>query len=364
MYMFYVRKGYSMKHNKILGLLGIAAALTLVACGGGNNKTSKAAGKTSKAPTSRAPVSREPQPEITLTTQEIAKSATDNKVYVSVAGTSKLYTAEKPIKLAWGLVADNTWAYGSESPEAADFKAEGVTFDAATGAFSAKLCITDIANIPGGNYKVYAGTSEDSGFAYGALTVGDGMGNINDGTYRYYYRDDITSVAIEQMPPISMDSATIVEKTFGEGDTAVTGRFLKIGGAKNATVTAEAMATWSPYCDFEPVPYSSSGIVRLSNNESMFLAIEGDNAYAYLRVDSLVQGTNYLVHFNHNGGKVNLFMNDAMADTPFENADANIRWTLYANPDAGQAGGAEEFYGCLAVKVAYINEPVAPVEGE
>ena len=75
-----------MKHNKILGLLGIAAALTLVACGGAKDsgKTSKSgSGKVSTSKSSKPSTSKVPTKSVSVASANLVKKA-DNKVYVQV----------------------------------------------------------------------------------------------------------------------------------------------------------------------------------------------------------------------------------------------------------------------------------------
>ena len=346
-----------MKHNKLFAMLAMAVALTLAACGGGSG--SKSSGKASSGGSGKTPTSSsskkpaEPTKRVSLSEAKIEKG-TDNKVYLVLNGSYDLYEAGE-IKFAWGAgISGQEYAYGSESPADADFKADGVTMDAATKKFEAKLALTDL-QFTAGNYAFYAGTKEDTGFAYGeALEMNYEFGNLSDGTYRYYPRSDVSAVAIEVMPPITYTVAEIV--TSAPGDH--TGKFLKLGGAKNATVTAEAVAAWQPYADFEPVPWASAVRINFSgDNQNGFFEINGDNFFFYLDVTGLSQGTNYLLHLNHNGAKANLFMANSIADTPYRFETDNVIYTIYANPDAGQAGGEAEFYGCLAVKVAYVNEP-------
>ena len=342
-----------MKHNKILGLLGIAAALTLVACGGGKTSGSKKPGgntaKTSKS--SKPSTSKVPTKEVSAGTATVAK-ATDNKVYFTVTGSYDLYQAGE-LKFAWGLSEDGeTFAYGAAAPEAAAYKADGVTLDATKKTFEAKLCVTDLS-ITSGNYKLYCGTSEDTGMAYGQVEVDLTFESMNDGKYRFYPRNDnsLQAVAIEVMPPIDFAEATVVKQAVG--DVLPEDVYLKVGGDANATVTEEAIAAWNPYLDFEPVPYASP--VRLTYNTDYAFTLAGGKFYAYFKISGLSAGTNYLTHFNHNGAKTNFFTSGAIADTPY--TFDGVTYTIYSNPAAGQQGGEAEFYGCLAVKVTAVETP-------
>ena len=333
-----------MKHNKTLGILSVALVLGLVGCTGKGETSTKSNAKTSK--TSKPSVSTlppEPVKEAYIDGAVIAK--VDTKVVITVTGTYDLYQ-QGELKLAWGLLGDNQqWGYGSDTPAETDYQA--VTLNATAKTWEMKINVTDVQGIPAANYTFYAGTNDEENSAYDVVALdASELGSVTDGTYRYYYRDDISAVAIEVLPPVTLSSATVVDYT-PEGGTA--GKYLKVGGAKNATVTAEAIATWSPYCDFEPVPYASA--VRLTNNETMFLTIDGDNFWAYFSLAGLSAGTNYLVHFNHNGTKANCFTTGKIEDVEYKDEANGLVYTIYSNPEAGQAGGEGEFYGCLAVKV-------------
>ena len=358
-----------MKYKKLLGALLVASTLILGACGGNDSSASgKSSGKSNSGskstPTSVKPA--EPTKTVSLTAATLAKG-TDNKVYLTINGTYDLYNAGE-IKLAWAVRAasgtsdafSDAYAYGSAEPGDADFKADGVTMDATKKTFEAKLTLTDLT-IASGTYGFAVGTKEDTGFAFDAETkieLSYEFGNIQDSVYRYYPRDDVNAVAIEALPPVTYSSASIVELAAAKGNIPA-GRYLKVGGPKSAAVTAEVAAAWSPRINFEPVPYSSATQINMSgDNQNGFYEIDGDNFYWYLDVTGLRQGTNYLVHLNENGNtNVNLFMTAKMEDTPYRFESDNVIYTLYANPAAGQAGGADEFYGCLAVKVSYVNEP-------
>ena len=359
-----------MKFKKLLGTLLIASTLVVSACGGNNSQSAgKSSGKSGNASSQKTSSSTKPKDPTKMVSFGAAtlEKAADNKVYLTVSGTYDLYNAGE-IKLAWAVRAasgtsdafSDAYAYGSAEPGDADFKADGVTMDATKKTFEAKLALADLT-IASGTYGFVCGTKEDTGFAFDAetkLELSYEFGNIQDNVYRYYPRDDVNAVAIESLPPVTYSSAVIVELAAAKGNIPA-GRYLKVGGPKSAAVTAEAAAAWSPRINFEPVPYSSATQINMSgDNQNGFYEIDGDNFFWYLDVTGLRQGTNYLVHLNENGNtNVNLFMTAKMEDTPYRFEAANVIYTLYANPAAGQAGGADEFYGCLAVKVSYVNEP-------
>lgn len=369
MCIFYARKGKSMKHNKILGLVGIAAALTLVACGGDKKSTApgKTSGKvTSKAPVSRAPVSREPQKGVTFDTVTL-ETKTDNKVYAKVAGTETLYKAGE-LKWAWGLADRNgTFVYGKETPEAADFAA-AVTFEPAADAtakpFSVELCLTDIANITTEVYTIWGGADATS---YAALTIGTTDFQANDGNYTYFIRDDQSAAGL---------AIEVIDKTFVIYNVDVVknpnadhqGFFAKLGGEQATTYTLEQVNAWNTKCDFQCMsPYSKPAA-------EFFWEVDGKNVYCYMDMTSIVDpatatmGRNYMTHFEANktdsGDPGKCLPAESIADRVVEFASDNVKVTIHFDKTKGQNDGPSEYYGALGFVIDYINAPEGGEGGE
>ena len=353
-----------MKHNKILGLVGIAAALTLVACGGGKSTApaGKSTGKTSKAPVSRAPVSREPQKGVTFDTVTL-ETKTDNKVYAKVAGTETLYKAGE-LKWAWGLADRNgTFVYGKEAPEAADFAA-AVTFEPAADAtakpFSVELCLTDLPNIVTEVYTIWGGADATS---YAALTIGTTDFQGNDGNYTYFIRDDQSAggLAIEVIDKAFVIKTVDVVK---DPDTDHTGYFAKLGGEQATAYTLEQVNAWNTKCDFQCMEQYSKPAA------TFFWAVDGKNAYCFMDMTSIITGTmgrSYMTHFEANktdsGDPGKCLPADSINDRVVEFADINVKVTIHFDKTKGQNDGPSEYYGALGFVINYINEP-APEGGE
>ena len=366
MCVFYARKGKSMKHNKILGLVGIAAALTLVACGG--DKKSTAPGKTSakvtsKAPVSRAPVSREPVPTATIESQLLEKRA-DGKVYFKVTGKVANYAAGA-LKWAWGLAEGENFVYGKAAPEATDFTA--LTFDA-NNAFSTELCLTDIQNIPVGVYHIYGG---DTAATYAEIEIEDTTFAARDSRYDYFMRTDqsATGIAIEDLGPFSSSEASVVK----DPDTDHTGLWLKVGGTQSEAREQSVYDAWNTKLDFQRM--SRAGGYQKTTNTEFFWKVEGTKAYLYISLSQLVNALTsasstdqqeWMTHLTANAsGNVTpgkLLTTVSIMDVEYPFADENVKITIHSDITKGQPDGDEEFYGALGVKVAYINVP-APVDG-
>jgi hypothetical protein len=356
MYIFYVRKGKSMKHNKILGLLGIAAALTLVACGGSKSGATPAkstAGKTSKAPTSRAPVSREPVPTATIESQLLEKRA-DGKVYFKVTGKVANYAAGA-LKWAWGLTADDTeFVYGKAAPEAADFTA--LTFDA-NNAFSTEFCITDIANIPTGVYHIYGG---DTAATYAQIEIEDGTFQARDARYDYFMRSDqsSTGLAIEDLGPFAITTGDFV-KNPAEGHEGI---YLKLGGAQATPFTQETANGWNTMADFQRM-----GQYTKDTSLDKYWVVDGNNAYFYIAIGSMKAGENWMTHLTANAPAGTRDAGKALGSVDFtvtkEFTEENLKLTVISDTSKGQNDGEAAYYGAIGVKVEYVTEPETPTDG-
>lgn len=344
-----------MKHNKLLGVLTLALALGLTACGGPKAPASSGkSGKTSKSNPPKTSISREPVKEAAIESAGLEKG-TDNKVYFRVTGTCSLYNAGD-LKFAWGIAdaSDNSFVYGKETPEAADFKADGVTIDA-TGNFTAKLCLADLTGFAAGKfYNFYGGTTEDTGALYAKIDVTE-VESMKDGVYNYCVRDDQSNaIAIEELPPFAFAEESVVD--IAEGEHA--GRWVKIGGNladKYKTSTAEDLMALNPAADFQLC--GGQWTVRKLTAAQLFIGVEGAKAYVYLSTDGLSAGNGYITHLAIKGaaGVANCYTDNTIgaddADHTFKYAEEGIQYRLYSNPAAGQAGGEAEYFGCFAVIV-------------
>lgn len=366
--LFYARKGLSMKHNKILGLLGIAAALTLVACGGGNNASKKPSGNTAKTSKSSKPsTSRVPTKSVSVASANLVKKA-DNKVYVQVTGTETLYKTGE-LKWAWGVVthgaAEATWVLGAETPAATDFTA--VTFEAAAEndptakPFTVELCLTDMATLPVGMIEVYGGDTADT---YAALEMADTTVAVKDAKNNYYIRDDEGAgvIAVDALPPVGLEKATIV--TNPEGKTGV---YAKIGGANNIGYTDAQLAELTPYVNFQSTTSWSNTRVQNSetNPDELFYKIEGQEVFLFVHIDFMVTGgaNRYNTHLNFAADtKQDCKMSvDILENNVYTFEEANRKITVYSNTKGGR--DQQEFWSNLGFIVELINEET-PEGGE
>ena len=360
-----------MKHNKILGLLGIAAALTLVACGGAKDsgKTSKSgSGKVSTSKSSKPSTSKVPTKSVSVASANLVKKA-DNKVYVQVQGTETLYKTGE-LKWAWGVVThgatEATWVLGAEAPAETDFTA--VTFEAApendptAKPFTVELCLTDLANLPAGAmYEVYGG---DTATNYTALEMADTTVALKDAKNNYYIRDDEGAgvIAVDALPPVGLEKATIV--TNPEGKTGV---YAKIGGANNIGYTDAQLAELTPYVNFQSTTSWSNTRVQNSedNPDELFYKIEGQEVFLFVHIDFMVTGgaNRYNTHLNFaaNTKQDCKMAVDILTNNVYEFQDANRKITVYSNTKGGR--DQQEFWSNLGFIVELINEET-PEGGE
>ena len=343
-----------MKHNKALGILSVALVLSLVGCGnkGTSTKSSAKPGKTSKPSVSTLPP--EPVKEVVVESAALVKEQ-DGKVAFTIAGTYDLYNAGE-LKFAWGIAdaASNEFVVGKETPEAADYKADGVTLDATAKTFTAKLYLADLTGFAAGKfYNIYAGTQEDTGAAYAKVEVTE-VNSMKDTTYNYCVRDDqANAIAIEELPPFAFAEESIVDLT---GDHE--GRWLKIGGAiasKYAEYTDEQFNALNPAADFQLV--GGMWTVSRLTAENVWIAKEGTKAYVYLNVSGLSAGNAYITHLAIKGadGVANCYTDNTIdaEDTQhiYKYESESLQYRFYSNPAVGQAGGEAEYFGCFAVIV-------------
>ena len=345
-----------MKHNKTLGILSVALVLGLVGCAGNKGTSTKSNAKTSK--TSKPSVSTlppEPVKEV-MAEEAILVKGTDNKVYFQVSGTYDLYNAGD-LKLAWGLVGQNqTWYAGAETPEAADYKADGVTLDATTKTFTAKFCITDIAGLGAQTlYSVYVGTEEDTGMMYAEVPVTDTTLQLQDTKYTYYIRNDDGSagvlIAIEEAAAIQFSGAK-VEALTGDHE----GTWLTLSAANTAGYTVESLQeTYTLVADWQRMAaYQKTALTE----DQKFWEISGSNVLLHLSVGHLGAGYSYMAHFGLKGetdpGK--LILTDSIMDVEY--TIGTMKYTIHFDKTKGQNDGEAEYYGSLGIVVEDLSEPV------
>lgn len=344
-----------MKHNKILGILSLSLVLGLVACGGNNAKsTGKTSGKTSKvtSKTSKEPVSLVPQKEVEA--QEAVLVKENNKVYFQVTGTYDLYNAGE-LKFAWGVVGATTGTFyaGKEAPEAADFKADGITMDATAKTFVAKFCLTDVTGLSAAElYNVYVGTQEDTGMMYDVVPVTDASFSDSDANYTYFIRDDQSNaIAVEKAGAIAYSEAKI-EALTGEHE----GTWLRLY-APNTGWTLESLEALNLVADFQRMAqYSKPKLTA----DQMFWAIEDGKVNLNMECDQLAAGDSYMTHVGYEGesnpGK--LILTQSIMDVEY--TIGTMKYTIHFDKTKGQNDGPSEYYGALGIVV----EDLAPATEE
>ena len=372
-----------MKKGKIFALTTVLMALGLVACG---EKKSNAAAESKEpvvtsteapvtsqeAPVSaEAPTSAEPatsseqgnQKAVTITASVLVKE--EGKVYVQVTGTQSNYTAAE-FKWAWGIKADGDegqFVVGSATPAATDFAA--VTFDATTGAFTVKLCLTDqTAIVAGTMYRIYGGTQE----SYDVIAFTDENTAARDTTRSYYLRNDVQGALIyDAVQPIGLTEASIVEiaaADIPEGSACTTtGTFLKFGGDNINNLTEADIAALAADNkiggDFQRVLKEGGnawGVYAKHNHAATerFWKVEGTKVYMYLYVGFMEDGEGWMVHFDMvNGTSANLVMDSVLkGDTLYPSGNSGYR--VYANKDLS---GEANYHGCLGVHREHVHNP-------
>ena len=348
-----------MKHNKIFAVLAMAAMLTLGACGGGSDAKSSAGGKSSGGNKSSAAPASSRQPTKNATVETIAFEVKENKAYIKVSGKEELME-QSELLWAWGIrpYADAAegeelvWLLGKETPADADYKAVD-TFDATAKTWSVSLCLADVQGLGGSLYTIYGGMK---GGEYAALELTDTTLSVKDGKNSYYVRDDnaASCIAVDVLPPVTLEKASIVTNPDGK-----TGRYAKIGGAKNATVTEEAIATWTPFINFQNTNGWSNTRIRNSeeNPNEWFFKIEGNEFYVYAHVDFMTAGGRYNTHLNLQEEKQQdcKMAVDILTNNVYEFPADNLKITVYSNTKGGR--DQEEFWSNLGFIVENITEP-------
>jgi len=372
-----------MKKSKFFALTTVLLALGLVACG---EKKSDAPATKSEAPVSQqapvsseaAPVSSEPAPTsqgggqtsqgggatsveppvtkaVTVSSFGLSKK-TDNKVYMTVAGTSAGFTGnELKFALALAHTGDVTggdqktgYAVGGETFADADYSIQATLGN--EGAFTFEYNLSDVANI-GGSYFITLGVK---GIEEIATPITHDDVELLDNTYRFYYRNDISNkltLHADEIPPLSFTEASIVTE-----DGKI---WAKIGGTAKAGLTQAELDGYDTFIQFQQVGGSWKK-TRLSKADGQFKwKLESTKAFLYADVSWWSAGANYNTHLNVKyGSEANCKMEVAL-DQHYNVQNAAGNWldiNVYSNP---QASGSDqsEFWGNLGFKVTAGVEP-------
>ncbi|MCQ2798739.1 MAG: hypothetical protein MJ220_02545 [Bacilli bacterium] len=347
--------------KKSLLVLAASAAMLLVACGGakedskpasngGNNTPTSSKVTPASSSTSKSSVA--PRPSMTVATIDLEENA--GKAYIVITGTAKNYAAGE-FKWAWGLEhvtevdGGEGFAYGSETPADADYK-EVVTVDA-EGKYAAKLCISDLADLASGLYKVYAGAK---GF-YAAIDSAEMAGTrIKDSKFAYNYRSDeqtdsVVSIAVDALPPIALQEASV----FAEGDQT----WVRIGGESNITL-AEA-ETYTPFVQFQNVNNWRNS--KMAKEKIRWNFATSGKAYIEVNVTGVFAvGGNYNTHLNIKEDKQQDCKMDAAISEHYDINGLDIE--VFSDPTT-TAAGKDGFWGNLGFRVTE-GTKYGPVDNE
>ena len=398
-----------MKVKKVLGLSVLMASLMLAACNGGNKSSEASKQPSSSQPSQSQPASNQSQSsgnqqqsssqqggqssqsqgsqssqqggdqssqqgnEKSVTVSALVfEKKNDNKVYVKVTGTQANHTAAE-FKWAWGILTggnqqggqsgeltDDAFIYGKAAPTAAD--AVAATFNA-NNEFTVELCLTDviagIADFKAALYTIYGGTPE----TYKAITPTDASSKAQDNDYKYYVRDDQNCIAIDKLPDVAFETAVIYKPSASELPTGKQeGVYIKIGGEVKAGVTVENLVMDA---DFQRTAGGNYAKHNIGNDSTEFFwTKDGTKAYVNLYIGFMVDGEGWMTHLGFNVPTTtnwfgqeeknipNCYIANDILDVKYT-FDGN-QYTVHAEESAGQAGGAEKYYGCLGIAVAAV----------
>ena len=386
----------SMKHNKFLAVLAMAALLTLGAC----DKSSTSSGSKSGNPgkTSNTPSSVKPaEPVKGASINEVKLAKKDNKVYAQLKGSETLYTAADELKYAFGITAgDGTvpepteedpnpsdgFILGHAAPTAEDFKAIQFTPDATGKAveFNLEYCLTDIANIETGVYHFFGGFTA-SDYAQIDFVEDNADFTGRDSKYDYFIRNDqsATGLAIEDLGPVLFNAASVVKNPDADHE----GFYLKAVGTANSAYsqtayTQEQLDAWNTKLDFQRM-----GAYSKTSNTPFFWKANGNNAELYIGLAQLVSDLSadnptrrYMTHLTANApantpawgfnpgkllAQVDILTNNVYS---FSEGDDNVKFTVISDLSKSQNDGEDHFYGALGIQVEYVVAPEAPVAEE
>ena len=342
--------------NKRLSLGAMTVLLTMVlgACGG---KVASSVSSSSRAPsTSRSsrPSSSSQAPAKGVSDLNISLGNDGGKAYITVRGTQFGYTAND-FKWAWGLKeqSGSTFADGKANPTAADFKEASFN---SNNEFTVKYCLTDIEGIVAGTlYRIYGGTPE----SYGDIPFASNMFGANDGTRKYYLRQDKeNSLVFESIQPFTYNEASVVEIAQDDLPDGITnaGAYLKFGGNNSKNYTIEDINSWHASNkiagDFQRVilPSDSDESVysqHVHTDSERFWKIEDNKVFFYLYCGFIKDGEGWMVHFDLVSGNQGAGLQTSTSldgKTPYVINGATYR--VYSDTNKG---GEENYWGCLGV---------------
>lgn len=290
----------------------------------------------------------------------------DNKVYIKASGTQTGYTASNFVWV-WGILTggnqqgqgqggeteltDDAFIYGKAAPTAADGTV--VAFDA-NKAFTAELCLTTviggITDFKPALYTIYGGTVD----TYAAIVPTDAQSTASDTDYKYYVRDDQFCIAIDKIPDVAFETATVSVPT-GLAAGKTEGIYVKIGGTVKAGVN---IADLEVAADFQRIgQYSKHNI---DNETEFYWTTEGNKAYMNLYIGFMEAGEQWMTHLGFNvpetttwwGGTEknipNCYMDNDINDVSYEFSAQGKKVTVNAKASEGQGG---TFYGCLGFTI-------------
>ena len=326
-----------MKKRLVFGVAVLAMLLS--ACGGGGNKTTS---------TSKVRTSTSKEPAKSVSNLSISLGNSNGKAYITVTGTQVNYTAET-FKWAWGLKAeDGTFDDGKAIPAASDFAI--VPFES-DNSFTVKYCLTDIETLRAGTlYRIYGGTPE----TYNDIPFASNMFGANDGTRKYYLRQDQENALIfDSIQPLTYSMATIEEVTEANLPAGVTeaGSYLKVGAVNSKNYTIETLNSLNEAGkiagDFQRVIPGDSYSQHVHVDAERFWTIEGNNVYFWFYCGFIKEGEGWMVHFDLVSGSLSagLYTSNKFNGSPAYTIGGNT-FKIYSDSDKS---GEENYWGCLGV---------------
>ena len=329
-----------MKKRIIFGVTLLAMLLT--ACGFNNNNNSQK----SESKVSESSSEQGPKKSIEITSMTLTSS--NNKAYVNLTAKQSNYTAEE-FKWAWGLMNENgDFVDGKENPADDDFKA--TTFNA-SGSFTVKYCLTDIANLKAGTlYRVYGGAPG----TYKDLQFPSNNTGASDAKRKYYLRSDKdNSLVFDNIQPLSFTKASVVEVAQADLPSGITnaGAYLKFGGAnsKNLTIAdLDALRAENNIAgNFQRVIGDLGYDVHNHVDEERFYKIEGNELYFYCYIGFIEPAEGWMVHFDLVSGNNNANLQfDSTINGETQYTVGTAKYRVYADKNKG---GEENYWGCLGV---------------
>ena len=333
-----------MKKRFSLGVIALFAVV-LGACGSNANSQAPSSKKTINTSSSQQTTSQGPVKSVT--DLSISLGNENSKAYITVRGTQQNYTADD-FKWAWGLMSSSgQFDDGKAQPTADDFKP--ATFDASTGAFTVKYCLTDIQTIKAGTlYRIYGGTPE----TYGDIPFESNMFGANDATRKYYLRvDESNSLVFENVQPMTYDRASVVEIAQADLPEGITnpGAYLKFGGANSKGLTVETINSWDQAGNiagnFQRINPSFERHDHVASER--FWKIEDGYVYFYLFCGFIEPGEGWMTHFDLVSGDSNAGLQlstTVWGETAYTVGDDTYR--VYADTSKGSEDG---YWGCVGV---------------